>query len=236
MRFERMLPAELRAARDRGLPFVLPIGAMDYHGEGLPVGADLLAVTGVLDRLGDGAVILPPFAYGAATHAALGPEGTGTLHLDATPVLPLAEAMFSALLAAGFRNIHGVLHHETESFAQGMPTDAAFRHAARNAVLNHQRAEMGTGWLPRRDMADPASGQAGAAEGHDWIRIHTLFPRGAVMVPGRVGAIEAALIRALEPGIAVPETAPPDAATDAGARGIEIALSHLRGCLGLPAR
>lgn len=229
MRFERLCPADLRDARDRGLPFVLPIGAMDYHGEHLPVGADLVVVTEVLSRLGDEVVLLPPFAYGAATHAALGPEGTGTLHLDATPVMPLAEAMFTALLAAGFRNIHGVLHHDSESFAQGMPTDAAFRHAARNAVLSHQRDAMGTGWVPRRDITDPAAGDGEAEEGHDWIRIHTLFPPGAVIVPGRVGAIEAALLRALDPA-GEGDAAGPD---DAGARGVEIALAHLRGCLGL---
>ena len=40
-----------------------------------------------------------------------------------------------ALLRGGFRNIHGVIHHQTENFAQGMPTDLAFRLAARNAIF-----------------------------------------------------------------------------------------------------
>ncbi len=75
MRFERMRPAELRAAQAAGVPFVLPIGVMEYHGEHLPAGVDLLAVTETLARLGDAIVLLPPFAYGAASHAVAGPKG-----------------------------------------------------------------------------------------------------------------------------------------------------------------
>ena len=45
---------------------------------------------------------LPPFAYGAASHAVAGPDGTGTLHIDANAILPLAEQLFTALLRAGF--------------------------------------------------------------------------------------------------------------------------------------
>jgi hypothetical protein len=66
---------------------VLPLGVLEYHGEHLPLGMDLLAVTRVLDRLEAEVpgriVIFPPFAYGAASYAVAGPEGTGTVHLDA---------------------------------------------------------------------------------------------------------------------------------------------------------
>ncbi len=102
MRFDRMRPGQLQAAIAAGTPVVLPIGVMEYHGGHLPSGVDLLAVTGVLDRLGDAVVVLPPFAYGAASHAVAGPEGTGTLHVDAAAILPLAENLFAALLKAGF--------------------------------------------------------------------------------------------------------------------------------------
>lgn len=137
MRFERMRPAELRAAQAAGLPFVLPIGVMEYHGEHLPAGVDLLAVTGMVDRLGDEVVVLPPFAYGASSHAVAGPEGTGTLHVEASAVLALAEGLFEALLKGGFRNVHGVIHHQTENFAQGMPTDwpSGWRRATRSSGI-----------------------------------------------------------------------------------------------------
>lgn len=243
MRFEEMRPAELRAAVAAGLPFVLPIGVMEYHGAHLPCGVDLLAVTRVLDRLGDSVVILPPFAYGAASHAVAGPEGTGTLHLAADAILPMAGALFGALLAGGFRNIHGVIHHQTENFAQGMPTDLAFRLAARDAIFRHLEATRGAGWWGRRDMADYYALQGGADDPFNWIRIHPLFPRGADFPFDHAGEGETALMLALAPetvamaragegGHWFTETAP-RATAEEGEAGVAIALAHLRQVLGL---
>lgn len=243
MRFERMRPSELRAARDRGVPFVLPIGVMEYHGEHLPAGVDLLAVTEVLERLGDEIVILPPFAYGAASHAVAGPEGTGTLHVDASALLPMVEGLFAALLKAGFRNIHGVIHHQTENFAQGMPTDLTFRLGARNAIFRHLEAERGLGWWGKREMADYYERHAVAEDPFNWIRIHPLFPKGADFPFDHAGVGETALMQALAPGSVdmsralegghwYTETAP-QATRELGEKGVAIALHHLRGLLGL---
>ena len=243
MRFDRMRPAELRAARDAGVPFVLPIGVMEYHGEHLPAGVDLLAVTETLARLGDAIVLLPPFAYGAASHAVAGPEGTGTLHLDTPAFQPLAEALFAALLAGGFRNIHGVIHHQTENFAQGMPTDLAFRLAARNAIFRHLEAARGPGWWGRTEMADYYAQHDRGADPFSWIRIHPLFPKGADFPFDHAGQGETALMQALAPetvemgrardgGHWFTETAP-EASAALGERGVALALAHLRSCLGL---
>jgi creatinine amidohydrolase/Fe(II)-dependent formamide hydrolase-like protein len=245
MRFERMRPGELRNALDQGVPFVLPIGVMEYHGAHLPAGVDLLAVTGVLERLGNEVVILPPFAYGAASHAVAGPEGTGTLHVDAGGLLPMIEGLFAALLAAGFRNVHGVIHHQTENFAQGMPTDLAFRLGARNAIFRHLETERGAGWWGRREMADYYERHAVAEDPFNWIRIHPLFPKGADFPFDHAGAGETALMlalapetvemgRALEGGHWFTETAP-EATRELGEKGVAIAVAHLRGVLGLPA-
>jgi creatinine amidohydrolase/Fe(II)-dependent formamide hydrolase-like protein len=243
MRFEAMRPEELRAARDNGLPFVLPIGVMEYHGEHLPAGVDLIAVTGVLERLGDEIVFLPPFAYGAASHAVAGPEGTGTLHVDASALLPMVEGLFGALLKAGFTNIHGVIHHQTENFAQGMPTDLAFRLGARNAIFRHLEAERGAGWWGRREMADYYERHAAAEDPFNWIRIHPLFPKGADFPFDHAGVGETALMlalapetvemaRALEGGHWYTETAP-EATRELGEKGVGIAVRHLREVLGL---
>ena len=86
--FARLRPHQLQAAIAANTPVVLPIGVMEYHGQHLPAGVDLLAVTEVLDRLGDAIITLPPFAYGAASHAVAGPEHGTTLHVDAAALVP----------------------------------------------------------------------------------------------------------------------------------------------------
>ncbi len=55
MRYELMLPHQIRAAIAANTPVVLPIGVLEYHGEHLPLGMDTLAVTRMLDRLEAGA-------------------------------------------------------------------------------------------------------------------------------------------------------------------------------------
>ena len=79
MRLEHMRPHQIRAAIAAHVPAVLPIGVQEYHGEHLPVGVDLLAVTRAVERLEAEAperlILLPAFAYGAASHAVAGPRG-----------------------------------------------------------------------------------------------------------------------------------------------------------------
>lgn len=243
MLFDRMRPGQLADAIARGLPVVLPIGVMEYHGAHLPAGVDLLAVTGVLDRLGDAVIVLPPFAFGAASHAVAGPEGTGTLHVDASALVPMAEGLFTALLQAGFRNIHGVIHHQTENFAQGMPTDLSFRLAARNAIFRFLETTRGPGWWGDRGMQDYYAQHAAGADPFNWIRIHPLFPQGADFPFDHAGVGETALMLALAPETVDMESAlegghwytetAPQATVELGERGVAIALAHLRQCLGL---
>ena len=128
MRFEMMTPHQIRHAIDGRWPVVLPLGVLEYHGEHMAVGMDTLAVTGVLARLETerDLVILPPFYYGAASYAVEKPERMGSLHVDADALAPFAKSMFLGLLRIGFRNIHVLIHHQTENFAAGMPTDLAF--------------------------------------------------------------------------------------------------------------
>jgi creatinine amidohydrolase/Fe(II)-dependent formamide hydrolase-like protein len=242
MRFERMRPGQIRAASDAGLPFVLPIGVQEYHGEHLPVGMDLLAVTEVLERLGDRIVVLPPFAWGAASFA-VAPATAGTVHVAAEVILPCAQSLFAGLLALGLRNIHGVIHHQTENFAQGMPTDLAFRLAARNAVFAHLEGERGQGWWGRAESADYYAGHAAGDNPFNWIAVHPLMPAGMDYPFDHAGRGETGLMLAL-----APDTVDQDAAgqgghwwaadagqatAQAGERGVTLILRHLERVLGL---
>jgi creatinine amidohydrolase/Fe(II)-dependent formamide hydrolase-like protein len=243
MDFARLRPHQLQEAIAANRPVVLPIGVLEYHGQHLPAGVDLLAVTEVLARLGDAIITLPPFAYGAASHAVSGPEGTGTLHIEANAILPLAESLFTALLKAGFRNIRGVIHHQTEGFDQGMPTDLAFRLAGRNAIMRYLEGTRGPGWWGDRAMQDYYARQAEGEDPFNWVQIHPLFPRGAAFPFDHAGQGETSLMQAL-----APETVDVSRASDGGhwytenagqaspelgERGVQIALAHLRKVLGL---
>ncbi len=243
MEFSRMRPAELVEAIAAHWPVVLPIGVLEYHGQHLPSGVDLLAVTEILARLGDEIVVLPPFAYGAASHAVAGPEGTGTLNVEATPLVAFAESLFKALLKAGFRNIRGIIHHQTEGFDQGMPTDLAFRLAARTAIMQFLESTRGAGWWGDRAMQCYYADQAQGSDPFNWIQIHPLFPKGANFPFDHAGKGETALMQALAPETVAMERAgegnhwytetAAQATAEAGEAGVQIAVAHLRKILGL---
>jgi len=242
MRLELMRPHQIRDAIARNLPAVLPIGVMEYHGEHMGVGMDLLAVTRVLDRLEREAdiVILPPFAYGAASYAVEGPEGTGTLHVDAGRIAPMAEEMFLGLLRIGFRNIHGLIHHQTENFVAGMPTDLAFRFAGRQAVFRFLERDRGEGWWGRSDMQDYYARHDAGTDPFNWVRVHPLMTKDitAAYPFDHAGVGETSLMLALAPEVVemdrlgentgwYTETAT-GATADLGEQGVAAILAHLR--------
>ena len=129
MRYELMLPHQIRTAIAENWPVVLPLGVLEYHGEHMAVGMDTLAVIKMLELLEQeiDLVILPPFYYGAASYVVEPPEGNGSVQVEGGVLAPFAEALFFSLLRIGFRNIHAIIHHQTENFAAGMPTDLAFK-------------------------------------------------------------------------------------------------------------
>ena len=137
MRYELMLPHEIRLAIKQRWPVILPLGVLEYHGEHLALGMDTLAVARVLDKLEKEAdmIILPPFYYGASSYAVEPPEGNGSVHVGADKLIPFALDLFKGLLRVGFRNIHFFIHHQSENFPAGMPTDLAFKFAGRQAIF-----------------------------------------------------------------------------------------------------
>ena len=100
MRYELMLPHQIRMAIAENWPVVLPLGVLEYHGEHMAVGMDTLAVIKMLDLIEAemAIVILPPFYYGAASYAVEPPEGNGSVQVGGRRLAPFAEGLFFSLL------------------------------------------------------------------------------------------------------------------------------------------
>jgi len=173
MFYLQMLPYQVREAITQNCPVVLPLGVLEYHAEHLPLGVDSFVCTEIIQRVerthAKQMVVLPPFYYGAASLAVATPEAHGTVQVEAKKLIPVAEDIFHSLLRVGFRNIHAFIAHQTEEFAQGMPTDLAFRFAARQTIFNWLEKESGEGWWGTEKFSAYYSGQNNPFA---WIQIH----------------------------------------------------------------
>ena len=247
MRYEKMLPHQIRAAIAANTPVILPLGVLEYHGEHMAVSMDTLAVTCALDILEKEAdiVILPPCYYGAASYAVEPPEGTGSVQVDSTVLHPFARELFNGLLRVGFRNIHAFIHHQTENFATGMPTDLAFKFGARQAIFAFLEKTRGEGWWGNATMSDYYAQQAGGDDPFNWIKIHPLMTRETIgQYPfDHAGEGETSLMLAMCPEAVDMHRISDErwytqsarnASEPTGARGRDLILAHMRRVLGLP--
>ena len=241
MKYELMFPHQIRAAIDANWPIVLPLGVLEYHGEHLPVGLDTLVVIKALEALEPemDLVVLPPFYYGASSYAVAGPERTGTLHVGANALAPLAQEMFTGLLRIGFRNIHFFVHHQTENFVAGMPTDLAFKFGARQAVFAFLEKSRGEGWWGKGDMAEYYDKQSSGDDPFNWIKGHPLMtPEIIAEFPfDHAGQGETSLLMALCPDAVDMENlsadhwytaSASDATRELGEKGRSLILAHMR--------
>lgn len=244
MRYELMLPHQLREAMEKNWPVILPLGVLEYHGEHLGLGMDTLAVTRILDRLEKEApiVIMPPFYYGAASYAVEPPEGTGSVHVDSEAIAPFAKSLFRGLLRIGFRNIHGFIHHQSENFTAGMPTDLALKFAGRQAIFEHIERERGEGWWGNKNMADYYAQHATGSDPFNWIKIHPLMTKEIIAhYPfDHAGIGETSLMMALCPEAVDMKRlnseewysqSAKDASKELGERGVDLILAHMRAVL-----
>jgi creatinine amidohydrolase/Fe(II)-dependent formamide hydrolase-like protein len=246
MRYELMLPHQIRTAVDERWPVVLPLGVLEYHGEHMAVGMDTLVVVKLLELLEGEAplVILPPFYYGASSYAVAPPEGNGSVQVNADRLFPFAQDLFRALLRIGFRNIHFFIHHQTENFAVGMPTDLAFKFAARQAIFEFLEKERGEGWWGSEKMADYYAQQASGDDPFNWIKGHPLMTPDIIRnYPfDHAGQGETSLLMALCPeGVDMKKFSDSEwysrsaaqASAELGTKARELILAHMRMVLGL---
>ncbi len=178
MRFELMFPDQIRKAIKEHWPVVLPLGVLEYHGEHSVMGVDTLLVFKTMELLEKeiDMIILPPFYYGAASYVVESPEdGKGSIHVPSEVLNTFGRHVFSSLLRTGFQNIHCFIHHQSENFIAGMPTDLAFKLAARQATFDFLEKDRGEDWWGRDDMENYYSDHEAQTDPFNWIRLHPLL-------------------------------------------------------------
>lgn len=174
MKYVNMLPYQVREAIEKGVPVALPLGVVEYHAEHLPLGVDAFIAMEVIDRVEKRhpeMIVLPPFYYGSASFAVAKPERNGTIQVDSKNLIPVAEDIFRSLLRVGFRNVYAFIAHQTGEFAQGMPTDLAFRFAAKHAIFEYLEKNADEGWWGTEKYS---SFYSGSNNPFSWIQVHTV--------------------------------------------------------------
>jgi len=174
MRYELMFPHQVRQAIDQNWPVVLPVGVLEYHSEHCVLGVDTVLVVRAVEMLEKemDMVVLPPFHYGAASYVVESPERKGTVHVEPDVLYQLGRELFNSLLRIGFRNIHVFIHHQSENFSAGMPTDLAFKFAARQSIFEFLNQQQGEGWWGSEQTSNYYSEHETASDPFNWIRLH----------------------------------------------------------------
>ncbi len=174
MRYERMFPDQIREAIDNNTPVALAVGVLEYHSEHLTPGVDTLLPESALHILEQEMplVIFPTFYYGASSYVVEKPERNGSVHINTEVLQPFARQLFYNMLRIGFRNIHVFIHHQSENFAAGMPTDLSFKLAARQETFAFLERERGEDWWGDNSSADYYENNAEGDNPFNWIKIH----------------------------------------------------------------
>ncbi len=203
MKYELMIPTQIRKAIADNIPIVLPLGVLEYHGEHLCTGVDTLVITEILSQLESEVpfIVLPAFYYGAASYAVEPPEDLGSVHIRPEILHPFGSALFMNLLRIGFRNIHVIVHHQSENFTAGMPTDLSFKLAARQTLFDFLERQRGEGWWGKADAANYYEGHQDGDNPFNWIQVYPLLSEAIQkdFPIDHAGKVETALMMAVCP-------------------------------------
>jgi creatinine amidohydrolase len=203
MKYEIMLPHQIRKAIDGSWPVILSSGVLEYHAEQCSVGTDALIINKIVDELEKeiDIVVLPPLFYGVSSHAVAAPERNGTINISAETLHLFGRDIFRSLLRIGFRNVHVLCWHQSENFKDGMPTDLSLKLAAKEATFEFLEKENGEGWWGNNDMKDYYSDHKKGKNPFNWIRFHPIHSEDVQKkYPGdHAGIAETSLLMALCP-------------------------------------
>ena len=137
---------EIKDAADRKVPFIIPIGTVEYHAHHASCGTDTMVITGCLRELEKEKeiVVCPPIWYGVASYAVCAPC-PGHVHVDEDVYADYIYSIVKSMVYGGIKNIYLVPHHQTEG-AGLMPMTIACHKAAKKVAMEYMEDTMGKGW------------------------------------------------------------------------------------------
>ncbi len=154
MQLTEMFFDEIEDAKKRKVPFIIPIGTLEYHAHHASLGTDTLVITGILKELEKEKeiVVCPPIWYGIASYAVGGPE-TNTITVDEDVYAAYIYEIVKSMVYGGQRNLYLIPHHQTEE-AGLMPMTIACWKAAKKVAMAYMEDTRGRGWWGSNDYAD----------------------------------------------------------------------------------
>ena len=137
---------QIEDAVARKVPFVIPIGTLEYHAHHASCGTDTMVVTGCLRELEKEKeiVICPPIWYGVASYAVCEPKPSH-FHVNEDTYAAYLYDVLKSMICAGIKNIYLVPHHQTEN-AGLMPMTIACHKAAKKVTMEYMEETLGKGW------------------------------------------------------------------------------------------
>ena len=137
-----MLPHQIEKAVHEQWPAIIVAGSVEFHGNHLPVGTDLILPEEIIKRVEPhvNIVVCPPIVYSPTGYAVSGPK-EGTLDVRVNAFKEYLKDILLGLYRMGFKLIIVIQHHQgTEG-----PGAMAFKMAAAE-IYNEEKEMYGEGW------------------------------------------------------------------------------------------
>ncbi len=202
MQMVDMFYDQLEDAKKRKVPFVIPIGTIEYHARHTSCGTDTMVILGVLRELEKQKeiVVCPPIWYGVASYAVAGPQ-KGTIQVDVDTYENYIYCILKSMVYGGVKNIYCIAHHQTEE-AGLMPMTLACHKAAKKLIMEYMEDTRGIGWWGSDAYKDYYNSLGSGEDPFSYIKVIPLLAKEAQHKCGgfdHAGKFESSLMYALYP-------------------------------------
>lgn len=175
MQLINMFHDQIEDAVKRKVPFIIPIGTIEYHAQHASCGTDTMVINGCLRELEKEkeVVICPPVWYGVASYAVCGPR-PDHIHVDEDAYTQYMYCILKSMIYGGNKNIYLVPHHQTEG-AGLMPMTIACHKAAKKVTMEYMEETLGKGWWGSDSYADYYENLGSGEDPFSYIKIIPLI-------------------------------------------------------------